>query len=132
AGRPARHGRPRRERGRGPGSGEHLPRQAARPARGFAPAPARPSAVSTVAYLSFQWLFSNSGVPPSPSVTTFWWKRAATIWYAIARGIPSLLRALTSSAMTLSRADSIAAITSSIAVRAFGPPEPFSAAASTG
>ena len=22
-------------------------------------------------YLSFQWLFSNSGPPPSPSVTTF-------------------------------------------------------------
>src|SRR5207245_9047483 len=46
---------------------------------------------------------------------------AATIWYALGRGIPSLVSPLASSAMTLSRADSMAAITSSIAVRAFGP-----------
>src|SRR5947209_20436659 len=51
---------------------------------------------------------SASSVPGA-----FWWKRLAIIWYAIAFGMPSLVSDLISSAMTLSRAASMAARTSS-------------------
>src|SRR5438067_9825012 len=57
---------------------------------------------------------SNGSASVSSWLPTFWWNRLAIIWYAIALGMPSLVSDLTSSAITLSRAASMAARTSSI------------------